>query len=60
MKITFVQNDRTIMIEEDEEGQDLERMCIIFSDLLRGMGYHFDGEVTIVNEEEHEDKENSD
>jgi len=39
------------MIEEDEEGQDLERMCIIFSDLLRGMGYHFDGEVTIINEE---------
>lgn len=60
MKIIFQQYDKVLTIENKANDQDLGEMCGIFTDLLRGMGYIFSGEVTIIDEEaECEDKKDN-
>ena len=52
MKITAKHYDTIVTIEKDHDDLTLSDMCLIFEDLLRGMSFHFEGHLEIVDEDE--------
>lgn len=61
MKALIERNGTKIQIEYDDEkgiGLSLDEMLEIYGDVLRALGFVYDGYVTIYNPEE--DKENQD
>ena len=50
MKIIVKHYDTTITIEKDYDDLTLTDMCQLFEDLLKGMSFHFDGHLEIVEE----------
>jgi hypothetical protein len=50
-KVTIENEFGTYSVELKNNDCDLGEMCQLFSQVLRGAGYYFDGEVTIEKEE---------
>jgi hypothetical protein len=47
MKLITVTKYRVCSIELPDDDQTLPEMCEVYEDLLRSMGYHFDGTVRV-------------
>lgn len=51
MKIT-IRHYKETLTQSVPDDANLDQMCVVFSNMLRGLGYRFKGELEIADEED--------